>query len=77
MLYEIQKTSQKGQVLLVATDKRGVNSVVSVQMPEVRARQIVAALDFVETMARRNSHMVPHLMADRARNIAAFPIEKE
>ncbi len=51
MLYTIEETAQKGQVLLISTDKRGVCPIVSLQMPEQRAKQIVSALAIVECLA--------------------------
>jgi len=47
-LYSIEKTSQKGQVLFISTDKRGEHPIVSLLMPEQRAKQIVAALKLLD-----------------------------
>ena len=73
-LYIIEKTAQKGQVLLVSTDKRGMCPIISLQMPEQRARQIVAALEFVEQLSHPN--IDPMWIGTDARQILAMPIEK-
>lgn len=78
MIYEIQKTAQKGQVLLISKEKRGACNVVSQQLPEQRARQIVAALQLADDIA---SGDVTSLMAclneyhRKAKEIKAMPIE--
>lgn len=51
-LYSIQETAQRGQVLLVSEDKRGVIPFISLQMPEIRAKQIVEALQIVENLSK-------------------------
>lgn len=50
-LYTIKKTSVKGQVLFESTDMRGPSAIVSLQMPERRAQQIIDALQIVENLS--------------------------
>ncbi len=72
-LYTIEKTAQRGQVLLVATDKRGVCPVVSLQMPEIRAKQIVAALNTISLIAEQGYNEVTRQVC---RDVIEMPIEK-
>ena len=82
-LYQIEKTAQKGQVLFVATDKRGLCPIVSLQMPEKRARQILAAFKLAEKLIENpcvgngENRTADYAEAQRlARLLLDMPIEK-
>ncbi len=60
-LYTIQKTAQKGQVLLVSEEKRGVCPVVSIQLPEEKAKQIVCALNVCAEIADVSGYDIDHM----------------
>ena len=79
MNYSIQKTSSRGQVILRSNETRnnaGICPIVSLQMPEIRAQQIVRALEFIQLMAveGKASH-VPDRYQRTAISIAEMPIE--
>lgn len=78
-LYTIEPTSQKGQCLLVSTDKRGIRPIVSLQIPEVRATQLVEALNFIQEISKNNSLGIKHFsdyIHATAKAIIDLPIEK-
>lgn len=65
-LYTIKQTSMKGQVILTSTHTRGnagICPIVSLQMPEERAKQIVAALDFIEQLGKVTENELDLMLA--------------
>lgn len=78
-LYILKATAQKGQSLLVSTDKSGNHPVVSLQMPEQRAKQILAALELVNFLCEISPEDVenmPCVIKAKANAILEMPIEK-
>jgi len=71
-LYTIKPTSTKGQVLFVSTDHVGPRPIISLQMPEQRARQLAAAMDYAEEMSKL---VDDPLITIRAKKIMDMPIE--
>lgn len=79
MNYETINSLTKGQVIFQSNDQKGVRPIVLIQMPEVRALQIIKALNLVTDIAEMGKAGVTNHLEEvlkEARDIINLPIEK-
>ena len=80
MNYFLNPISQRGQTIFTSEETRGgvgICPIISLQMPEDRAKQIVAAMNLIKIMAERGKQATrPDSWERAAMEIVAMSIEK-